>query len=958
MSILYLTTAEIFVPPPVINDFNGGVLQANIGTPGYSGDHVYLNVLKFFQGFYSPITGGVSPPPTMFTGDGYPNATFDYGTYGGSYGVGYIPTQAERAGQYKVTWDGTGTIYCPTRSSLTGSLSTSGFTFMPSSNRISIGISAGTNVTNLKCFHVNDEGRVTAGEKYNKTFLDRWAEGGYGRMRFMDWQSGNFGAMAQWKYRKQASHICYAYFDGRPDLFAGTTTNTGDAYTITSFNDPYYGTAAPVHGQTFLVKWNALATTEAPTLRINGHGPYLIRHQSGRTIFAGATASSRPGLNAIGTLIYDANFGAFLHYGQPGLNIYIDNGMPYEEMIDLCNITGSHPHFISPTATASDGPTDVYAQLAALCQSRGASWMKPAFETNNEIFTTAFNATQYSKEITNIRNQAGTVWTATNLTWNPAGPFNELGTATMTFSGVAPPAGTLFTAGTFSGTNGFTGQQMYVIAVNVGSNPLAVTVNRAPNGATGQPWTGTATVTAAAESGASLGWVGRIASLLGQQVSAAYSNNRSKYDMLVGVQTGLGLNGTASSAQRMDATAYVAQGGSPPNLWVTEGTCAQYINPGTYNTKAEMIGAYNYYMTGDVSYVAAYVDRLGDASGSSSPDGFTIPRGVIMWDNWRAYFKARGVMRLSGYEGGYSSNFIRPTDNVLTITSPVSGLTNAAQATITLASSSWPGGNVDPAPAIDNTCVGFMLAITGLSTGPTALNCTQGSCTFANGSATITRTNTFIAGQLANFTTDNTLPTGTGFAKNKPLYIVNPTGTTFQVSTTKGGSAIVFNTAGQLGTHLVQSGWRVLGVTGNVVTLDVDTSNTTTYPAWISGGLVTYVNARIMLNNLRADAKQCVASPGYPSSGMKGWSKQAFNAFMDNSGDPTFSRVFGSQYFFSATVDNLNGLGDHGDVSVWGGLNEGIYTTLPCPMHYACAEINAAAVAADAPRSKRKVSNG
>jgi len=938
MSVLYLTTATLSVPIP---GHNGGVLQTNLGAPGYSGDFVYLNVIKLFQGFYTSITGATYVPITMYNRDGYPNSTFDYVTYGGCYSVGYIPSQEERPGDYMVTWSGTGTIYCPNHTAPiggSGSKSISGFTFTPNAARITIGISAGTNISNLQAFHVDDLPNITAGEKFGVKFLEKFAEGGYGRLRFMDWQSGNFGGLAQWKYRCPQTHICPAFYDARADLFAGATTNVGDAYTITSFVDPYYGTAAPVHGQTFFVQWSATAVTEDPTLQINGHGPYPILHQSGRKIFAGAGASSRPGIGRTHTLIYDANFNSFLCYGSPSSNIYLDNGLPYEDMIELCNLVGAHPHFISPTATASDGPTDFYAELAALCQSQGGAWMKPAFETNNEIFTTAFNATEYSKQIFNRRNQAGTIWTNTAATWTGV---TTTGVTTLTFTGSAPPIGTFLQLGTYSGPISFSNQQCYVTEVNVGGDPLKVKVNRAPNGPTGNPWSGSTNVLAVTAAGASHDWVGRIASMLGQQISAAYGDDRTKYAMLVGVQTGLAVTSGEVCAQRIDSLQYVLQaGGSPAYLWVTEGTCAQYVNPGVYNSNAEMIAAYNYYTTGTISIVADYVDTMGNTSGTSSPDGYTLPRMTAMWNNWRTFFKARGIMKLSGYEGGYSSNFMRTTDATTVITSPVSGVTNATSAVVTLATSNWPSGVVEPGPAVNNTCVGFMVALTGL-VGPTALNCTVGPCTFANGSATITRTNTFIAGQMALFTTNNTLPTGTGFGKNTPLYIVNPTGTTFQVSTTKGGAAIVFNTTGQLGTHTVQSGWRVLGVSGNNVTLDVDTSNTTTYPAWVSGGVASYINGRIMLNKLRADAKQCVSSPVYPASGMKGWSKAIFNGFLDNSADPTFSKVFGSQYLFCASV-SLVGSGDYGDASVWGGLNDTIWTTLPCPMHYACAEINAA----------------
>lgn len=73
---------------------------------------------------------------------------------------------------------------------------------------------------------------------------------------------------------------------------------------------------------------------------------------------------------------------------------------------------------------------------------------------------------------------------------------------------------------------------------------------------------------------------------------------------------------------------------------------------------------------------------------------------------------------------------------------------------------------------------------------------TAGTVTFTNGSAVITFTNTFVAGQGVQFKTTGTLPTN--FAINTTYYVIATglSGSQFEVSATLGGSAITAGSAG------------------------------------------------------------------------------------------------------------------------------------------------------------------
>jgi hypothetical protein len=929
MSVLYLTTAAFKVPPPVIPGHNGGITQIGVGAPGYQASYETLNIFKMCQGWSTinlNAAGNRDVDPNDLNADGYLTVINN----GGVYSVMYIPTTTERPGiisnDYKVTWDGTGTIYCPSGTISSGSVSTSGFTFTPNTNRISIGISAGTNVTNLKVFHVDDEADVLAGKIWGKKFLERLVQLKPGRIRFMDWQTGNFGNCAQWKYRKPLTHACWAAAEPRKAINAGLTANTGDAYSnIGTFTDPYYGSGGPTDKQTIIVRWSATATGNNPTFNLNGTGALPILPPP-VFAFTGSTHTGRPGLNRWSGLVFDAGLNSWIAFGSDTGSNYIDNGIPYEAMVDLCATVGAHPHFSTPYL-AADPPTDLLSGAATYVRDFGPAWMKGCYEPPNETWNSAFYVTSYADVRQGIRNGVGKTYTNTAVSFTGSG---TTGTSTLTFSDNAPPLGARISLGTYSGLSGFNGQDAYVTAV---ISPLVVTINRAPTAGT-SPWTGSTTITPNA--GDRHNWYGRATSLLGQSVSAVFSNNRTKYDFVCAVQTTTGFTGSATSAPRIDATGYVFTGGSAAYNWVTSGCTSTYASTSDYAKTQEMVWAYNLFK-GGTTQPPLYVDGQGAASAPQN-NAYLL----ACYQNWKTFFSTapRNINKLTTYEGGYNAdyygtNLIASTNNT-TVSSPISGISNAAQCVVTMATTSWPGSITTSGPALDNSCAGFMLAVHGLVAGPTALNCTLGTCTFSG--STVTRTNTFIAGQMVLFTSTGVLPTGTDFAKNLPLWVINPTGTTFQVAATKGGSAIAFTTTGQSGTHSVQSGWAVVSVSGNNVTLDVDTSNTTTYPPYVSGGTITYANARYMLNQLRYQGKLVTSSPG-KATGLKGYTKDNINNFLAQTGGG-FTAEYPSHYLLSMLSGRPDLTGDIGDGGEWGAL-EGVYTSLPSPIFDGNAEINA-----------------
>ena len=114
------------------------------------------------------------------------------------------------------------------------------------------------------------------------------------------------------------------------------------------------------------------------------------------------------------------------------------------------------------------------------------------------------------------------------------------------------------------------------------------------------------------------------------------------------------------------------------------------------------------------------------------------------------------------------------------------------------------------------------------------------SASFAgSGSANITGANSLSVGQAVAFT--GSVPSEV--VAGVPVYVVS-SGNPFQVSATKGGSAITFASAASATATPCH---RVTNVSGNNVTIDTDTSGVS--PG--SGGTVTYFNGQTWDNTMR-----------------------------------------------------------------------------------------------------------
>lgn len=154
-------------------------------------------------------------------------------------------------------------------------------------------------------------------------------------------------------------------------------------------------------------------------------------------------------------------------------------------------------------------------------------------------------------------------------------------------------------------------------------------------------------------------WYGRVASRYGQDASAVYSNDRTKYRTILEVHTGSISNADSSVADiRLGAPAYVADGGTPASDWMTSVGPTSYwdllylfVGGGDYATRASIMATYA------ASYAAATTDAQRESIREAfvtEAKAYTIPFFLDQWRAWRDWADDNGLT-VEPYEGGYTS---------------------------------------------------------------------------------------------------------------------------------------------------------------------------------------------------------------------------------------------------------------------------------------------------------------
>ena len=197
------------------------------------------------------LSGGTANP-TFLNANGCP-AT-------GTEGIGtlcYIPTQADRPGNWVVDWIGdltalqfglTHTYVSGTPSGVNGHyvLTPTGADDANYLRQVSVPIgiqswNPANPITRLRFYHVEDspvalglggDGSVDT-QVFNKKFKQKLAELKISHLRFLNWGQANIDMLSKWAYRKPVNYIVQAGSHYVPSLIATGVSNVGNAYTCT-----------------------------------------------------------------------------------------------------------------------------------------------------------------------------------------------------------------------------------------------------------------------------------------------------------------------------------------------------------------------------------------------------------------------------------------------------------------------------------------------------------------------------------------------------------------------------------------------------------------------------------------------------------------------------------------------------------------------------------------------------
>lgn len=646
--------------------FNGGRSQTNFSYLQSGGDFWFLNVLKTAQP-WSDLNGTNDYPvtPDILNTDGYPTTFVNTAgqTLSGIGTVFNVPGPGvRRTDVYYIRWAGGvgATIYFAGGSVLVGNLNTSGVKVQISSTTIALGITVVGSpiVTDLQFIHEDDISLYDSGEVFGVKLKQRLVDVNCGVLRFLNQQSGNTTNVTTWSTRRPQTYAFYGGPEFRLNIYAGSTTNSGNAYScsfpsIHSSTGVAWSSGGPLHNDTISVRFNTSATQSGTcSLNVGTTGALNILSEYSTALSVGG--NSYPLGGYVGTLVYNSTLNAWIKQGGDaavGIKSYgLDNGVPPELLFRLCKEIGAHPHFVMPPLACfpvSDFATGLATYHKTTYLDTGlATWMVPRYEGPNEL-------------------------------WNTSGGFYQ----THHASAIATALG----------------------------------------------WTG---VDALFHE-----WYGAVMSLLGQSIAAVYgvikANVKSQtiYKVISGCQTGTGAtsSNTLASGGRMTAAGWIAaappaQSGyakDPASDWVTGIAIANYFNPSDRFTHAEYKGAWNFIHTNagnpaaQAANVAAYVDTV-----DSGPGPFTLSAHRTIQANWKTWAQSYSVQYMCGYEGCLSPDF--ENYDVIGV---ITGITKAASAIVTLATTEYQAGNytVSGNPSINgmqilfDSNVGGMTQIQGLT---------------------------------------------------------------------------------------------------------------------------------------------------------------------------------------------------------------------------------------------------
>lgn len=405
---------------------NGGTVQVCLASPQVGGDYPFLNNFKNNQAFAR--RDNTTPLDlSKHDADGYMSTL--YGT--GDYTRFFVPTQTDRPGNYKILWDGDGTIAISSASLVSGSFTSSGGSINNScivstaTDDQLLGVSAlGTpHITNIRFVHVDDVTDEAAGFAYirlglippgdlffGKKLLARLREANFGVIRFLNVIPSNVCMATAWADITPISYRGYGEPYMPPAKYAGVTGGIGDDYTATLSGFTLTDKAW------VLVRYDRTSVGGSPTMNISGTGAKPIKdqlvNQDGGSVIQYSVRY--PTLNYVGGLVYDSDLDCYLMCGgSPETGVrgpYV--GWPIELAFALCKAVNAHCSIPIP-AHSMDPQTDLVLEIATRgCDAFDGTGLKLQLEGPNECWNTAtqFWATYFAWFKEKVRSGSDFDW--------------------------------------------------------------------------------------------------------------------------------------------------------------------------------------------------------------------------------------------------------------------------------------------------------------------------------------------------------------------------------------------------------------------------------------------------------------------------------------------------------------------------------------------------------------------
>lgn len=892
----FVGDAKAWVPhgvPIVSTGFNGGVTQTNTSSVVDPGIYYFINWIKNGSAnnggdlnYLNNPTDPTAPTLPIFELDanGYPTSIV---TGTGGYFTGFtIPNNSTYSGQWVLKWDGTGTV-TPSNFSFTinSGSSTSGRMVFTNNNNatnftscfifITTTSAAPNNVRNLRLCRSADEAALDAGAVWLPEHIALMKSAKPGAIRSLGWGGGfdgtNTALVGLWAQRKSVGFITYGPSVLNPNWCppggtgaAITTTSSGSDYTLAysgfsltdkivvqliwNANPPKANrqsiTQVATSGSAIIINWpsNGLAVGNVIVVQSTGGGipPGMVTSQfyfinniidsnnfnisatsGGSSLLAtGNLSSTSMFISAVARInINSTGFVPVTDFGTPvpnnctangnnspakglGTIIYdattnyfhgaiggLGVGAPPELFIDYCATVGANPWMTSPFMTQTTGGAlggvTDFMPSWVSYAKNTYPWMKPLIEPYNE-------------------------------TWN-------------------------------SGTAAGLGSQ-YAISLAFALWPAQY--SGAPDNGIHDSY-------------------GKWVSDLGQAMSAIYGNDRTKYSMLC-----MGQAGTFSSVPglnlgdpRLTSNLYVTiSGGQSAYKWADRVGCACYYNnPQADYVVGEIQAGFNYFITnaGNPGGQAAIAETFAASANNGINETFTLAWVSNVFTNCKAWglglnpgstvppaASGNTVKGICAYEGGWGPDEPIASNNWATsVSTAAASITNANPCVLTLNTNSTTSADGGVGSIVGNPgVVGQMINLQFVS-GMTQINNSTINCTFTNGSASISATNTLIVNQAIMFLNSAPAP----FAQFIPYHVISTglSGSAFELSATKGGTAITATASGT--SNGAQSGWFITAVGTSTITLDLDS---TAFGTWTnaSTGNVTWTGGGAYSNALRVAA--------------------------------------------------------------------------------------------------------